>query len=66
MQRTNIELDEALVKQAMKLANKKTKKDVVNHALAELVRRARRKSLLAYEGKVKWVGDLERMREQRV
>lgn len=65
MQRTNIELDEKLVKQAMRLFGKKTKKELVNFALNELIRRERAKGLLLLEGKVKWEGDLREMRKGR-
>ncbi len=36
MYRTNIELDEKLVKEGMKLFHKKTKKDLVDFALREV------------------------------
>ncbi len=65
MQRTNIELDEKLVKQAMRLFGKKTKKELVNFALNELIRRERAKGILSLEGKVKWEGDLREMRRGR-
>lgn len=65
MLRTNIELDEKLVNEAMKLTRKKTKKELVNHALQELVSRIKRQKLLALEGRVKWVGDLSEMRKSR-
>jgi Arc/MetJ family transcription regulator len=63
--RTNIELDEKLVNEAMKLTRRKTKKDVVNYALAELVRKLKRKKLLDLEGKVEWTGNLDQMRKSR-
>jgi len=63
--RTNIELDEALVRQAMKLTRAKTKKALVHHALEELVSRRKRKKLLDLEGKVQWRGDLDEMRNRR-
>jgi Arc/MetJ family transcription regulator len=66
MLRTNIELDEKLVAEGLKLTRKKTKKDLVNYALEELVRRLRRKRLLDLKGKVDWVGDLDEMRRSRV
>ncbi len=66
MRRTNIELDEKLVSEGMKLTNKKTKKDLVNYALAELVQRRKRKQLLELEGKVEWIGDLDELRKSRV
>jgi Arc/MetJ family transcription regulator len=65
MHRTNIELDEKLVKEALKLSCLKTKKAVVHYALQELVRKKKRKRLLELEGKVEWRGNLERMRRTR-
>lgn len=66
MARTNILLDDGLVKEALKLTKLKTKREVVNHALQELVQKARRKRILELEGKVKWTGDLDEMRESRI
>ena len=65
MHRTNIELDEKLVKQAMRLFGKKTKKELVHFALNELIRRERAKGILSLEGKVKWEGNLREMRKGR-
>ena len=65
MQRTNIEIDEALVKEAMELTKQKTKKAVVNFALKELVNKEKRKKLLEFEGKVEWRGNLAEMRTGR-
>jgi Arc/MetJ family transcription regulator len=66
MSRTNIELDDKLVAEGLRLTRKKTKKELVNYALEELVRRERRKGLLSLKGKVEWVGDLAEMRRSRV
>ncbi len=66
MGRTNIELDDRLVNEAMKLTKKKTKKDVVNYAVEELVRKLKRKKILELEGKVKWTGKLDETRKSRV
>ncbi len=65
MLRTNIELDEKLVDEAMKLTHKKTKKELVNYALKELVSRIKRKKLLELEGKVEWTDNLDEMRKDR-
>ena len=65
MLRTNIELDEKLVKEGLKLTRKKTKKELVNHALQELVNRLKRKKLLELEGRVKWTGKLSDLRKSR-
>lgn len=66
MARTNILLDDGLVKEALKLTKLKTKREVVNHALQELVQKARRKRMLELEGKVRWTGDLDEIRESRI
>lgn len=66
MHRTNIELDENLVKKAMRLTGLTTKKELVNYALAELIRQSELKGLLDLEGKVEWTGNLSKMRESRV
>lgn len=66
MARTNIDLDERLVKAGLKMTKLKTKKDLVHYALKELIRRKKRKGLLEIEGKVVWEGSLDRMRKSRV
>ncbi|MEK6682750.1 MAG: type II toxin-antitoxin system VapB family antitoxin [Nitrospirota bacterium] len=66
MSRTNIELNDNVLKEAIKLTHLKTKKEVVNYAIEELVKRLRRKKILKLEGKVKWEGNLNEMRANRV
>ena len=66
MPRTNIELDDKVLKEAFKLTDIKTKKDLVNYALEELVKKCRRKKILELEGKVKWEGNLNEMRTNRI
>jgi len=66
MHRTNIELDEKLVKEGMKLFDKKTKKELVDFALREVIRREKAKGILGLEGKIKWEGDLYEMRKRRI
>ena len=65
MHRTNIELDEDLVDEAMRLTDKKSKKELVNYALEELVSRLKRRKMLELEGRVAWEGDLDEMRKGR-
>lgn len=60
--RTNIDIDDKLLEQAMKVSKLKSKKELVNHALEELVRLNRRKKMLSLFGKVKWEGNLGEMR----
>ncbi len=60
--RTNIELDDQLVKQALQISKLRTKKDVVHEALKQYVASLKRKRLLSLRGKNTWEGDLEQMR----
>ena len=48
--RTNIVLDEKLVREAMKIANAKTKREVVDMALRRFVQGGRQRRLLALKG----------------
>ena len=50
----------------MKLTRKKTKKELVNYALSELVSSRKRKKILDLEGKVEWAGSLAKMRKAGV
>lgn len=43
MSRTNIDLNDRILKEAGKLTHMKTKKEIVNYAVEELVKRLRRK-----------------------
>lgn len=63
--RTNVVLDDELVKQAQELTGIKTKKDVIHEALRLLVRITAQEKLHELRGKVKWEGNLDEMRESR-
>jgi hypothetical protein len=65
MQRTDVALDEKLVREGMNLFKKKTKKDLIDFTLPEIIRREKAKGILALEGKVNWEGDLQDMRKGR-
>ncbi len=65
MHRTNVELDEKLVKEGMRMFKKKTKKELLNFALREVIRREKVKGILALEGKINWQGNLREMRKGR-
>jgi len=60
--RTNIDLDEGLVKQAIKLSKLKTKREVVQEALKNYVAYMKRKEILKLKGRVTWEGNLREMR----
>ena len=66
MSRTNIDVDEKLIRQARKLTRLKTKREIVHKALELLVRSESRKGILRYYGSGIWQGDLKGMRRNRV
>ena len=63
--RTNVVIDESLMDAALKSSGLKTKKDAIEEGLRLLVRLNRQKKVRKYRGKLKWVGDLDRMRTDR-
>lgn len=52
--RTNIVLDEELVKTAMKLGKAKTKRELIHAALEEYVKNLQKKNLLELKGKIEF------------
>jgi Arc/MetJ family transcription regulator len=66
MGRTNIEIDESLVRKARRLTRLKTKRQIVQKALELLVRSETRKGILRYYGSGIWQGDLKAARRNRV
>ncbi len=65
MKRTNIVLDEKLVREGLKSTGMKTRRALVDHALRELVRREKQVELMTLKGKIHWTGDLDGMRRTR-
>ncbi len=65
MSRTNINLDDKLVSKGLKITGLRTKKELVDLALRELVRKEDQKSILTLEGKFKWESDLNDLRKGR-
>ena len=63
--RTNIVIDDQLIEKGMRYAGIKTKKDLVDYALRELIKRKERKGLGGLKGKLRWEGNLEKMRRSR-
>jgi Arc/MetJ family transcription regulator len=61
--RTNIEIDDDLLAEAQAVAGTRTKRETVQLALQELVRRRARRQMLELRGQVPWEGDLEEWRE---
>ncbi len=63
--RTNINIDDNLMEEALRLSGLKTKRAVVEAGLQTLVRLKRQMKILDLAGKVEWIGDLDEMREGR-
>jgi Arc/MetJ family transcription regulator len=63
--RTNIDIDDVLLKQAFKFSQAKTKKELIHQALKEFVENRRRRNLLELEGRIEFVDgyDHKSMRE---
>ncbi|MGB5277030.1 MAG: type II toxin-antitoxin system VapB family antitoxin [Gammaproteobacteria bacterium] len=63
--RTNIVLDSKLIEAGLKATGLKTRRELVDFALRELLRHKQQKKILALKGKVAWEGNLEEMRTGR-
>lgn len=64
--RTNIDIDDQLMRQAMRSSGATTKKAAVEQALRLLVKTRSQASMRRLRGKVKWNGNLEESRLGRV
>jgi Arc/MetJ family transcription regulator len=63
--RTNIDIDDELMRQAMAASDETTKKAVVEKALRLMISLKAQEGIKKLRGKVKWEGDLDAMREGR-
>ena len=63
--RTNIEIDDELMAEALKRSGATTKRAAVEQALRLLIQTRRQAGLRKLRGKVKWEGDLDAMRTDR-
>ena len=63
---TNLNLDDALLNEAVRLSGKRTKRDTVNAALLEYVSRLKQRRILVF-GKLEWDArfDYKKERERR-
>ena len=60
--RTNIEIDDKLMGDVLKVTGLKTKKDAVELGLKTLIRLSKQEKIRAMRGKLTWTGDLDEMR----
>ena len=64
--RTNIEIDDRLMRQAMRSSGARTKRAVVEEALRLLIQTRGQSSIRRLRGKVAWDGDLHVSRLERL
>jgi Arc/MetJ family transcription regulator len=64
--RTNIEIDDRLIREAMRCSGARTKEAVVEAGLRLLVQTHAQGSIRRLRGKVRWEGDLRQLRRSRV
>ena len=61
--RTNVDLDDVLVKKAMEITKITTKKALINQALEDMVKSNTRREMLNYIDSGIWEGNLNEMRK---
>jgi Arc/MetJ family transcription regulator len=64
--RTNIDIDEDLMEECVRLSGVTTKKEIVNTALEVFIQQKKQEEILELEGELDWKGDIRAMREDRV
>jgi Arc/MetJ family transcription regulator len=60
--RTNIVIDEKLMKETLRLTGLKTKREAVELGLRTIVRLSKQQEIRRFRGKLAWQGDLDAMR----
>lgn len=60
--RTNIEIDDKLMRDVLKATGLKTKKDAVELGLKTLIRLKKQENIKQFRGQLRWTGDLDDMR----
>ena len=65
MMRTNVVLDDDLIKSALRLSGLKTKKKAIEEGLKLLIQVNRQKKIKDFRGKLKWTGNLNKMRTDK-
>ena len=63
--RTNIVIDDKLIRETLRLTGLKTKREAVELGLRTVVRLRRQEQIRRFRGKLQWQGDLEAMRTDR-
>jgi Arc/MetJ family transcription regulator len=63
--RTNIDIDDRLMRQALRASGRTTKRAVVDEALKLLVQTRSQAGIRKLRGRIRWEGDLEASRATR-
>jgi Arc/MetJ family transcription regulator len=63
--RTNVVLDDDLVRTAMELSGFETKKKAIEEGLKLLIQLNQQSQIRKYRGKLHWTGDLDEMRTDK-
>ena len=63
--RTNVVIDDRLMEDALKLSGFRTKKETIEAGLKLLVKFNRQEKIKDFRGRLKWVGNLEKMRTDK-
>lgn len=63
--RTNIVIDDKLMKDTLRVTGIKTKREAVELGLRTLVRLGKQAEIRRLRGKLHWQGDLEKLRRDR-
>ena len=63
--RTNVVIDDQLMEEALLISGFRTKKAAIEAGLRLLVKFSRQEQVKNFRGKLKWSGDLEKMRTDK-
>ena len=64
--RTNIDIDDDLMREAMRASGERTKRAVVERGLQLLIDTRAQRGIRRLRGKIKWTGDLDANRMDRL
>jgi Arc/MetJ family transcription regulator len=60
--RTNIVIDDQLMRETLRVTGLKTKREAVERGLRTLLRLSKQERIRRFRGKLRWEGDLDAMR----
>jgi Arc/MetJ family transcription regulator len=63
--RTNIDIDDQLMAKAIQVSGARTKKEAVERGLRALIQLRQQEAIKAFRGKLRWQGDLGRLRRDK-